>query len=369
MSGTEFPRTVDEITPEWLTRVLRESGAIDGARVESFSAAGLDGGLVGDVNRLELVYSADGDSSIPQTVIAKIAHSDDEKRGKHNSNGFYEREVRFYQNFNSDVGIATPFAYGAEYEEDSGYFILLLEDLGRYRSISQHDSCSLTEGKSAVQTLAKLHSKWWESDRIYESDWLRNFSDDEFLSGISDVYNNSLEKFLEIGDNYFAAGYESVARKFGESFLEVMGHFGKGPVTLMHGDFRLGNLLFDDREGATDPVYAFDWQLAGRGKGVIDLAYFVGWSFSNQDRQRHEKQLLADYYDSIIDLGVTNYSSEEFNVDVRVGAFRLMHIATLGIANMGQQMQETDEGNQFIKTLCNRLQFLVDWNCDEVIPK
>ena len=23
----DFPRTVDEITPEWLTRVLRESGA------------------------------------------------------------------------------------------------------------------------------------------------------------------------------------------------------------------------------------------------------------------------------------------------------------------------------------------------------
>ena len=32
----DFPRTVDEITPEWLTRVLRESGAIREAAVQSF---------------------------------------------------------------------------------------------------------------------------------------------------------------------------------------------------------------------------------------------------------------------------------------------------------------------------------------------
>ena len=27
----DFPRTIDEITPEWLTKVLRESGAIENA--------------------------------------------------------------------------------------------------------------------------------------------------------------------------------------------------------------------------------------------------------------------------------------------------------------------------------------------------
>jgi hypothetical protein len=37
----DFPRTIDEITPEWLTRVLRESGAIDGTNVESFEATNI----------------------------------------------------------------------------------------------------------------------------------------------------------------------------------------------------------------------------------------------------------------------------------------------------------------------------------------
>ena len=35
----EFPRTVDEITPEWLTQVLRASGAITDTSIVSFSPA------------------------------------------------------------------------------------------------------------------------------------------------------------------------------------------------------------------------------------------------------------------------------------------------------------------------------------------
>jgi|GEM_PF-1682691 hypothetical protein len=40
----DFPRTIDEITPEWLTQVLRESGAIRDAGVESFESTQLQGG-------------------------------------------------------------------------------------------------------------------------------------------------------------------------------------------------------------------------------------------------------------------------------------------------------------------------------------
>ena len=35
----QFPRTTDEITAEWLTAALRESGAIRQARVEWYSIA------------------------------------------------------------------------------------------------------------------------------------------------------------------------------------------------------------------------------------------------------------------------------------------------------------------------------------------
>jgi hypothetical protein len=56
------------------------------------------------------------------------------------------------------------------------------------------------------------------------------------------------------------------------------------PATLLHGDYRLDNLaVMPD-----DSVVAFDWQFAGRGPGVMDLAFlgdnigvfeFRGWAY------------------------------------------------------------------------------------------
>ena len=61
------------------------------------------------------------------------------------------------------------------------------------------------------------------------------------------------------------------------------------PATLLHGDYRLDNLaVLPD-----DSVTAFDWQFAGRGPGVMDLAWlgqsaglfeYRGWAF---DCYRH----------------------------------------------------------------------------------
>ena len=364
----DFPRTVDEITPEWLTQVLRESGAIREAKVESFSAAGLDGGLVGDVNRLVLTYSSDSGAE-PETVVAKLAIRNDGFREIINREGFYEREVTFYEVINSQAGLPTPAVYCAEHDKESGYFILLLEDLGRFRSIKQTDDCSIEDGRTAIHALAKMHSKWWGSDRLYEFDWLTDFTDTDEHDRWAVGFPDKLERFLEIADGYLPAGYESMARRFGGSYGSIRGHYGKSPVTLVHGDFRLGNLVFNGESDLANPIYAFDWQLVSRGKGAVDVAYFLGWSFATASRRRIENRLLTEYHDALVDGGVANYSFDEFSLDVRVGAFRFLKAAINVIGMLGQSLLETEEGTKLIRSTGSRLQTLIDWNCDEVIPK
>ena len=256
-----FPRTVDEITPAWLTRVLRDSGAIRDAKVESFSATGLVGGVAGDVNRLELAYAGPANQG-PATVIAKLAVLDDDRRSRINGTGAYEREARLYRELSSEVGMPTPSANCVEFDRKSGHFVLLLEDLGRFRSIDQWGDCSFEDGSSALQALAKMHAKWWENDRLYALGWLTDFTDVRRLDQVSDDYADILERFLEICDGYLPAGYEAVARKYGESVREVVGHWGKSPVTFLHGDFRLANLCLNDEPGAPDAVVCV--RLAGR---------------------------------------------------------------------------------------------------------
>jgi hypothetical protein len=68
----DFPRTVEEITPEWLTRVLRESGAIEGARVESIDASSLgeDSGVTAAIHLLNVGYDFIEENA-PQKIVAK----------------------------------------------------------------------------------------------------------------------------------------------------------------------------------------------------------------------------------------------------------------------------------------------------------
>ena len=89
---SDFPRTVDEITPEWLTKVLRESGAKRDASVESIEVSGLDGGIHGEVNRISLNYDR-RDAVAPNSVVVKLSLEDDEKRESVRERELSKREV------------------------------------------------------------------------------------------------------------------------------------------------------------------------------------------------------------------------------------------------------------------------------------
>ena len=84
-----FPRTVEEITPEWLTQVMRESGAIKQAIVQDFEIGGKGDfrGLVGNVNRVLLEYKQEEDG-LPNSVMMKMANTDDELRTRINDLGY-----------------------------------------------------------------------------------------------------------------------------------------------------------------------------------------------------------------------------------------------------------------------------------------
>jgi len=55
---SNFPRTVDEITPEWLTQVLRASAVTERANVVAFQpeSIGTDAGFARVLNRLHLEF-------------------------------------------------------------------------------------------------------------------------------------------------------------------------------------------------------------------------------------------------------------------------------------------------------------------------
>ena len=67
------PKGLQDLTPQWLTQALRETGTIDRASVVSVEAHELAGhaGITGQLARLHLAYDLQEEGA-PRTLIAKL---------------------------------------------------------------------------------------------------------------------------------------------------------------------------------------------------------------------------------------------------------------------------------------------------------
>ena len=367
MSDTEFPRTVDEITPEWLTQVLRDKGVIDKSTVGSVSASVLDGGATSEVQQLVIEYDSDTEQG-PKSIIAKIALRDPEKRSMVDDLGLYETEILFYRHFGGGAGIAVPNVYFSSYGPAKGEMLLLQEDLGNLRSIAPGVDCSFDDAVKAFDAAAGFHAKWWDDESLFDIPWLIDYSDEKYATSISETYSPYIDSFVEKAGSYLPKGVEQIIRDLAPRYAEVVSHSGTRPVTLNHGDYKPANLFFDDSENAESPIVAFDWQVVQRGRAGTDLGQFFLTSFNN-NRTAIEKQLVTGYHDALLDRGTTGYSMDELYSDIQVGILSQIPFRTLGLLFRAEKLLTTEAGTATFASECDRLKVLVDWNCDEVIPK
>ena len=105
-------------------------------------------------------------------------------------------------------------------------------------------------------------------------------------------------------------------------------------------------------------------------KAAAEVGVFIMQSFAVESRRKHEHYLLSEYYSSIVDLGVTGYSYDELLDDIRVGVLPRLVLRTNVIGGgLGDRALASHDGRLRLMKMVESLQMLVDWNCDEVIPK
>jgi aminoglycoside phosphotransferase (APT) family kinase protein len=72
------------------------------------------------------------------------------------------------------------------------------------------------------------------------------------------------------------------------------------PNTLVHGDYRADNILFDPQ----GEIALLDFQLIGSGSGAYDLAYFVTQSLDLAVATEHERALFERWAERLRSNGV-----------------------------------------------------------------
>ena len=272
-----------DVTPEWLASVL--GGQVGGVEIER-----IGDGLVGLNVRAVLTNAADG---LPDSVVLKLPSLDETSRATGILLRNYEREVKFYTQLADTVDIRVPYCHYADWNEDTGDFVLVLEDMAPAEQGNQVTGCSLSEAQSAVRELAKLHGPRWDDDSLDEIDWLARRTGPDDGKDLAGLWAVMFPGFEETYSPYLTDGALELARAFGPVVADWLVNRER-PWTITHGDFRLDNMLFGTTPG-DPPLTTVDWQTPAHGPPIADLSYFCGAGLVPDERRRHEQSLIDLY--------------------------------------------------------------------------
>jgi aminoglycoside/choline kinase family phosphotransferase len=303
----------NDVTPEWLTETLRSSGALKSAEVTAVRSQRIGTGLVGQNLRFYLNYNSEN-TAAPATLVGKFPSPEEQSRLTAKTLRTYEREVRFYLELAGSVDIRVPHCHSGALSEDCERFHLILEDMAPAAPGDQIRGCDLREAAAALDELAGLHAPRWNDPALDDLEWLAR-ADEESNALLRGMYQGCWDGFVRTyGDRLSAE-----QRAFGETFGANLGTWQEGwsaPLCVVHGDFRLDNLMFGSRNGGVS-VTTVDWQTAGAAAGAMDAAYFIGNSMFSTDRRTHEIALLERYHGKLVKRGVPRYSWQACLEDYR----------------------------------------------------
>jgi hypothetical protein len=296
-----IPASITDITPEWLTEVLRGSGALDTASVSAidFTDIGEGTGIFGEISRVGLSYDEPGAG--PASVVAKMPCLEPENLAVAHALGIYEREIRFFEEVAPSTKLRIPACHHAELTNE-GHFVLILEDLSvGYEVGDQVVGATLDQAHSVIDALVGLHTHWWETPQLHALAWLPVPDSPAYMAAVPGIYRAGLPVLRESWADRLPRASIDLAERLDPRFEELMTMTGGGPQTFAHSDTRLDNLFF---ERAGNGVAFIDFQLSLRGRAVTDLAYFIGTSVQGDVAANNWEPLLRRWHDQLTDTGI-----------------------------------------------------------------
>lgn len=342
-----FPRDPDQLRANqpWLVDTLRVAGAlpahavISAVHVAPYKTAEA---FRSRVARVRIQHQVAGGNPETLALIAKFAPPAHSLRDHavYILQQNHIKEVAVYAHLVSDDDVAAPAAWFAECRALSGHFCILMEDLHSAVEVTELAGCPVELAELAMDAFAALHGRFWGCTGASA----------DFLKYVPDP----------IIDHFAAEFPGADGPLFGELVRRVWRLDSQAPGTALHGDARVGNMLFP---GPSEDRFAFiDWQAARLGKGAFDVAYFLVLSTTPEVRRSHGQALLARYHAELQRRGVRDYSLDDLSRDYRLATVLVMGFVSLPM--MSAESSDTGANAAGLKVLADvwtrRIVALVD---------
>lgn len=263
----------------------------------------------------KLFLEAEPGYSCPESLILKSETSDptfNELSSVHNAFG---REVGVYEDCLSALKNHHPKIYASQGESPSW---LLMEDLSHLRGGDQVIGLTFEETLASIRSIAAIHATFWMDSSLKKHAWLPKHG----------FWFSSPKP--EIIDDFFATygvrfGTEAcqLYRAVLEQSRAIDAALDRRPWTLVHGDLRADNLLFDGQADNPRSV-VLDWSWVTRSAAAIDLAFLISGSTPQSQRHNRHSDFLETWHQELMRHGVSDYPLEMAWRDLRLAALRCM---------------------------------------------
>ena len=158
----------------------------------------------------------------------------------------YHKEVGFYRDLAGVVSVPHPTVRYAVIDAASGDFTLLMHqahgDVG-----DQLAGCSLADATAMVDAAVGLHAPTWgRATELANDGWL-TLPDPSGASTRQAIYSMLLSGFIDRFQHRLPTDVMDAARWLGDNLEQLLALF-RLPLCVVHGDYRLDNMLFERTE-------------------------------------------------------------------------------------------------------------------------
>jgi Phosphotransferase enzyme family len=332
-----IPRGPEDVTPAWLGSVL-------GTDVSGVEVTPIGTGQTGATYRVAATYVTP--TELPSSFAVKLSAQDDAVRERVALG--YRSEVEFYSRIAGSMSIPVPQTFHTDISADGADVVLLLADMAPAVQGDQIAGCTAAEAKLAVEALAGLHGPSWCDPQWMDlaAIAMPKPGDDDAAKGLGDISRMAADIVIDrLGAKISGEDQDTLV----ESMSLVTPWLMAEPkrYALMHGDYRLDNMLFDPDHTR---IAVVDWQTVGIGLPGRDLAYFTGTSLEPSLRSEAEHDLVEQYHRTLLGYGITDYDAATCWRDYRLGMVQVPLLVALGTAFAST----TDRGDDMMLAMLSR---------------
>ncbi|MDT0595881.1 phosphotransferase [Glaciecola petra] len=220
----------------------------------------------------------------------------------------YQNELNFYRHFssisNSLISSTTinkqkvpickvPTLIDSHTNEDS--IFLILEDLDCRKYVVRHSIGNMQNAKIGLTWLAYFHAAFLQCGSSGKNNG--KYTDNKAISispDLSLVWPHGNYWHLKTRPDEFTAMPEGELKNAAKHIDEKLRQTQY--QCLLHGDAKLANFCFHKNN---KNVAAVDFQYTGKGAGIIDVVYFLGSCFDDDDLSKNAAALLNFYFEQL----------------------------------------------------------------------